>query len=437
MPHRVNRFRSFVPFICFFLAFGLGRAPSASDEAMTSLRHALSLACELRPGNASTIRNHFAGSRLLEVRIVNFRGRPSRAAYRVLLANGAEMAIRRVFPQGRLRRLTVDYWEPASKGIETRPVLSMRAAGDCEPVEFRRLRYDAAGEVSHLTVFASDGVTETQTEPLNPPIPGGRDPGGVLIAVIDTGVNYTLPFLKSRLARDAAGAIKGFDFWDGDARPFDSDTSRSPFFPIRHGTAVTSIIAREAPDARFAVYRFPRPEMSRFEALVEQADKDGAIVVNMAMGSDNRADWRAFERAAASRPHMLFIVSAGNNGRDIDQTPVYPAALTLENILTVTSSDAFGKLAQGSNFGREAVDVMTPGERVRVIDHRGVESQASGSSFAAPRISALAARLLARRPEWKGSDLRDAILRRARKGFGPPPPVKHGWIPDPLDDFEG
>ena len=129
---------------------------------------------------------------------------------------------------------------------------------------------------------------------------------------------------------------------------------------------------------------------------------------------------------------MLFIISAGNNGRDIDQVPVYPAAMDLPNTIVVTSSTLDGRLAQGSNWGATHVDIMVPGERVDVIDHRGTVGKASGSSFAVPRVSALAVRLLAANPDWHGPSLRDAILKRARP-LGGPRQLRFGWIPDPTD----
>jgi subtilisin family serine protease len=253
---------------------------------------------------------------------------------------------------------------------------------------------------------------------------------------VDTGVNYLLDLVADRLARGPEGQALGFDYWDMDARPYDVDTARSAFFPLHHGTAVASILLREAPQARLIPYRYPRPEMSRMAALVADADKQGAVIVNMAMGSNKRSDWLALAEAAAARPHMLFVISAGNDGRDIDKDPVYPAALDLDNFLIVTSANDFGRLAEGSNWGRIHVDIMVPGDRVAVIDHRGAKGKASGSSFAVPRIAALAARLLARNPGWRAAELKRAIVGRARPSrFYETLPVRYGWIPDPADDF--
>ena len=158
--------------------------------------------------------------------------------------------------------------------------------------------------------------------------------------------------------------------------------------------------------------------------------------MNLAMGPKRKKDWITFERAAKAHPKLLFIVSAGNDDTDIDKLPLYPATLNLDNMITVTSADNFGRLAPGANWGQASVDIMVPGERVSVIDHRGVQGKASGSSFSVPRVVALAARWLKMFPSWTAQDLKSAILSRARpmqsqgKKF-----IKHGWIPDPTDDY--
>ncbi len=170
-------------------------------------------------------------------------------------------------------------------------------------------------------------------------------------------------------------------------------------------------------------------------AVVAAAADAGAAIVMMPLGSNRREDWQAFAEAAVRHPDMLFVVSAGNDGHDIDTHPVYPAALDLANMVVVTSADDFGRLAPGSNWGVNNVDVMVPGEGIEVTDHRGAKGKASGSSFAAPRLAALAARLKASHPDWRAPELIEAIRKRAA------PPmmrggqvVRFGWIANPLDD---
>ena len=412
------------------LASTLTALTAIADE--TPARRALAWACMGDSSEIGSLQRKFPGSSLLDVRVRSFRGQPGQSQHVLGLPSGGQLRITKVFPLGQLRRVSIEFYTPRLGG-GLRPYEAVRGDGACRESQTRRIDYDVGDRAERLIIRRGD---DHQYVPLNPPVPPGRDPGGVLVAVIDTGLNYQLPNIAARLARDEDGRILGYDFWDNDARPFDIDTGRSPFFPLHHGTAVTSIILREAPNARIAPYRFPRPDMALMADLVAHVDAVGARIVNLAMGSNREDDWRAFELAARGRPHMLFIVSAGNNGRDIDRAPVYPAALSLTNMVTVTSADAFGKLAEGANWGRTHVDIMVPGERVPVIDHRGVASQASGSSFAVPRIAALAARWLAANPSWTAKRLKQAILSRAR----PSPrqsilPLAYGWLPDPTDDY--
>lgn len=344
---------------------------------------------------------------------------------------GGEARLKRLVVAGRLRRLSLELWNTSPPT----PLAAVTLSADCAPIEARRI--DHGGPMGpELVRFAPDLSAEIDREYLDPPVPPGKDPGGVAVAHVDTGVNYLLPQIAKRLARDAADNPIGGDFWDDDRRPFDVDTGRSPFFPLHHGTAVASIFLSEAPAARVAPYRFPRPDMNRMAALVAGIDTNNIRIVNMAMGSNDRHDWNAFADAALKMPHILFVVSAGNDGRDIDARPVWPASLALENMIVVTSADSFGRLAEGSNWGVKSVDVMVPGERVVVTDHRGAEGRASGSSFAVPRVTAMAARLLAKNPDWKAPELKKAILARARVSpYQKTPVVRVGWIPDPTDDY--
>lgn len=346
---------------------------------------------------------------------------------------GAEARLKRLVVAGRLRRLSLELWNTATPS--PLPLAAVTLSADCAPIEARRI--DRGGPMGpELVRFAPDLSAEIGREFLDPPVPPGKDPGGIVVAHVDTGVNYLLPQIAKRLARDDAGNLLGGDFWDDDRRPFDVDTGRSPFFPLHHGTAVASIILAEAPAARIAPYRFPRPDMNRMAALVADIDANKIRIVNMAMGSNDKSDWIAFADAASKAPRILFVVSAGNDGRDIDIRPVWPAALKLDNMIVVTSADGFGRLAEGSNWGAERVDIMVPGERVVVTDHRGAEGRASGSSFAVPRVTAMAARLLAKNPDWTAPELKKAILARARVSpYQKTQVVRVGWIPDPTDDY--
>ncbi|MBT6071004.1 MAG: S8 family serine peptidase, partial [Proteobacteria bacterium] len=186
-----------------------------------------------------------------------------------------------------------------------------------------------------------------------------------------------------------------------------------------------------ASSAKILPYRYPRPDMSRMHQLIAHIARSGARIVNMSLGSNTARDWDAFEGAARRHPHLLFIVSAGNNNRDIDIEPVYPASLTLKNMLVVTSSAGDGYPAEGSNWGTENVDLLVPGERIPAIDFSGEGIDVSGSSYAVARITALAARILTENPDLDAMQLKAKILSLATPERGAF--VKSGWIKEPSD----
>lgn len=378
------------------------------------------------------------GATLVDKAPLVFRGRDIGLRRRFAVVDrGDQILLESIAPDGGLRRVRGEY--RVLEGGAVKPRLIIIADGQCRVQTARRLVYDADGRAEYLEQLTPllDGV-ETR-EGLNPPVPepaqgqvSGSDDSTVLVGMVDAGVNYLLPRIGSRLARDGDGEILGFDYWDLDRRPFDSNPLRSPFFPQRHGTQSASLLLREAPGAALVPYRYPRPDMERMVELIEDAAAVGVVVLNMSLGSNRPDQWRAFERAAVAQPHMLFVVSAGNNGRDIDSQPVYPASLTLENMLVVSSADASGRPAQGANWGRESVDLLVPAEEMLVTDFYGMPRLASGSSYAAARVSALAACLLRANPEWRAAELKQAILELAETPSADDAIYSaHGFLPDP------
>ena len=77
---------------------------------------------------------------------------------------------------------------------------------------------------------------------------------------------------------------------------------------------------------------------------------------------------------------------------------------------------------------------MLPAENIPVIDFRGAKGTASGSSYAVPRLAALAARLLEKRPRITAAELKKQIFARAVQSPYAKDAVAVGWIPDPMRD---
>ncbi len=292
--------------------------------------------------------------------------------------------------------------------------------------------------ISSTTLFLFVAIivavaSQAAAEPTKPAVPPGSDPGGIAVAHIDTGVNYTLPDIAKRLARSADGSILGFDFADDDRQPLDLAPGRKGPNPIRHGTGVAAILLREAPKARLVPYRFKSGDPSVFARIVKAIATSPARIAAMPLGGYKEKDWLAFRDAALAHPEILFVLSAGNDGWNLDERRVFPAAFGLDNTIVVTSTDPFARIPADSNWGPGTVDISTPAERLKSITYEGTPHIVSGSSYAVPRIAALAARLKARNPDWTTKQLKSAILSFAGPSPADRTPVtKHGWIPDPL-----
>ena len=324
------------------------------------------------------------------------------------------------------------------------PLVLISLASDCSQQAARLLEYSVQGQARYIISLDSDLQPVGEPDWLNPPLefierplpvplkhPGDAAP--VRVGMLDSGVNYQLAEINRRLARDDEGRLIGYDFWEMDDLPFDSHPINTGFFVQRHGTRSASLLLREAPGIELVPYRYPRPDMSRMDALVRHANEHQVAILGMPLGSNRAEDWTSFARAARAHPHILFIASAGNNGRDIDVEPVFPAVLDLDNLLVVSSADDFVLPAEGVNWGRKSVDFLVPAERRLALDYSGNDSRVSGSSYAVARLVALAARLKTAHRDWTAAQLIAELQRR----YGTSNAdildwVARGYIADPL-----
>ena len=404
--------------------------PAGADEPARIVRGALDLACAARGrDDLQRLGNRLAGGRRLGRPTVTNLTWGRRWSYP--LAEGL-LILDWISPRGQLPHLRVQYDGVQGRRPEVLAIVDHR----CTLRAARRLLYDPHGVAAWLEELDEALQPNGHREPLNPPVPAHADPGGVPVAIVDTGVNYLLPEINRRLARDPSGTLLGYDFWDLDERPFDVHPRRSAFYPDRHGTAIASIVLAEAPIARLLPYRYPGPDMSRLAVLIDHAASHGARIVNLSLTSLDREEWAGFEQAAMRHPEILFVVAADNDNHDIDRRPAYPAALALDNLVTVTAARADGHLARGVNWGPRTVDLMIEADRMLALGFDGRLARVSGSSYATARVTALAACLLAARPDSSVAMLRAQIFAFARAP-GAVGYVAQGFIDDPLTKSRG
>ena len=320
---------------------------------------------------------------------------------------------------------------------ESLPLIQSKLDKNCKPIIVRKITYDSSNNKLNIVTLNNNYDKIISVQETNPSYilknKLNYDNNKIMVALVDTGINYNLEVFQKSIAVDINGEIIGYDYWENDKYPFDSDPRINPFFPRSHGSTIFSVISSEAPNAKIAIYRFPANDMCKFSDLLNEINKNSIKLINLSMGSKKLEDWQCFISTLKKYENLLVFVSAGNDGKNIDKEPIYPASLKLPNIIVVSSSDNRGRLGRGSNYGKESVDFLIPAEQLEVIDHRGVRSSTGGTSYAVPRILSMAARYLKNHPNADTKDIISALIKRAiPKGIEN---VKYGWIPDPTDNY--
>jgi hypothetical protein len=229
---------------------------------------------------------------------------------------------------------------------------------------------------------------------------------GVLVAVIDTGIDQTHP--------EIAGAI---------AASYDAAASSEP--PDRHGTGIAGAIVAHgrltgvAPGAQLLAIRAfdnsgPDAEATTVTIVrsIEWAVQQGARVINMSFAGA-RDPLIARSIAAAHRKGIVLVAAAGNAGPN--SPALYPAADP--NVIAVSATDVDDHLLAVANRGRE-VAVAAPGVELLLPAPGARYQMATGTSFAAAHVAGIVALLIARNPQMT-PDLVRTVLTASARDLGP------------------
>ncbi|HEX6096037.1 MAG TPA: S8 family serine peptidase [Thermoanaerobaculia bacterium] len=258
----------------------------------------------------------------------------------------------------------------------------------------------------------------------------GRRGKGIVVAIIDTGVDYG-HFALGEGFGPGYKVAGGWDFANDDADPMDD---------YGHGTHVAGIVAANhkyltgvAPEATLLAYKVldenGSGDKSAVLAGVERAidpnddgdPSDRADVVNMSLGGFATPDdpvIAAVERGAAAG--VVFSLAAGNTAAlgGLGSPGLAPSAIT------VAASDLEDKVATFSTGGPAGgtwslkPEIAAPGVDIvsSVLSNRTIK--ASGTSMAAPHVAGVAALLLEQHPHWTPQDVKTAIVSTAKPILG-------------------
>ena len=148
-------------------------------------------------------------------------------------------------------------------------------------------------------------VAAASAQSQKPRVPPGVDPGGVAVAHVGSGIDYTHRDIAGRIARDGEGELLGWDFIDNDRRPF-NPCSVSNTGPAC-GTAQAWALLTEAPGSRLVAVRASALQPQTLVGAVRLVAQSPARIVLLAPGEGRLAQ----EFVATAAQHfagLLFIV---------------------------------------------------------------------------------------------------------------------------------
>jgi thermitase len=245
----------------------------------------------------------------------------------------------------------------------------------------------------------------------------------VVVAVIDTGVNYVHPDLAENIwtntneipgnGRDDDGNgqvddVHGFDFLDNDGDPNDATSQQNP----GHGTHCSGIIGAVgnngqgisgiAQQVAIMPLRFIGPNgqgdlMAAIKAI-DYAIANHADVISASWGaqvSESQAQPLIEAIGRASDAGLIFVAAAANNGANNDSTPMYPANANFPNLIAIAASDSNDAKPEWSNYGKAKVHLSSPGLNIMSTLPGNTFGNLSGTSMATPLVAGTVALLKA------------------------------------------
>ncbi len=242
---------------------------------------------------------------------------------------------------------------------------------------------------------------------------------GVIVAVLDTGINLTLSEFAGRL-------VPGHDYVNNDNDPTDD---------YGHGTAVAGVIAANANNAvlvagvNWQCRILPEKVLdsnnlgsySVWAQAIYDATDLGAKVINLSAGGSNNSAALQAAIDYAIAHGTIFITITHNDGIG---TVRFPGRLP--QCITAGGTERDDTLASFSNFG-PSVDLVAPARDIYTVGMNGSLQFWYGTSFAAPQIAAVAAIIAGLNPAINQAGMEQILCAAAEDQVGDAGKDTPGW----------
>lgn len=257
--------------------------------------------------------------------------------------------------------------------------------------------------------------------------------GDVIVGVLDSGLDRSCAEIQGSIYTNK-NEIPGNNI-DDDQNGFVDDINGWNFFHNNnelyndylhdnHGTYISSIIAAShssgamcgvAPQVKILPLKFlhgTNGQTADAVRAIEYAHSMGASIINCSWDS-TAYDQELFD-TMKKYSDILFVCSAGKQGADLDEVPVYPACYDLPNVLSVAAVDNKGALYEFSGYGQKA-HIGAPGVNILSALPEGDYSYSDGTSSAAAFVTGAAALVKSYRSDLTAAEIADIIKHSSKR----------------------
>jgi thermitase len=252
---------------------------------------------------------------------------------------------------------------------------------------------------------------------------GNKGNKAVVVAVIDTGVDYRHPAL-------APNMVPGYDFKQKDSDPMDKTGPQNP----GHGTHCAGVVGATglqdggtiglAPDISIMPLRFLDENgggdlMDGIKAIDFAIEKNVQVISASWGAKVSRSQAQPLIEAVerADKAGIPFVVAAANDGQNNDKAEYYPTNAGTDNTISVAASGSSDGKPSWSNFGKAKVSLAAPGEGIISTLPSGKYGELSGTSMATPLVAGLVGFIRAQDPSLTPLEIK-ALLQASGDKVG-------------------
>lgn len=245
----------------------------------------------------------------------------------------------------------------------------------------------------------------------------------VIVGVVDTGV-YPSNFLKNHFHKktkeiaddgidnDGNGFVDdncGWDFYNNDNTVYDN------YLYDYHGTYIANMIKKVTPTVKILPCKFLQGvtgDAGDGVKAIKYAIDNGAKIINCSWSFENE-ETELYD-LIKNNPEVLFVCVAGNSNINLDESKLYPASYSLNNVISVMSICNNGCVYEYSGYGL-SVDIASPGKDIYVTVPEEDKTFVDGTSISTAYVTAAAAMLQSYDPEIKPLEIKQLIISTSQK----------------------